>query len=284
MAELREPSFEVVIGFKGVGKTFTTNKVIDDYIKNDPSGRKGRPVLVFDINGEYDSSNGYYGYKAIDYDVTEKNEMKRCEQIRKIKAPGKYRILPYRKDRQPMSLGEMIATAHTIVKYYRNGMLVLEDINKYSLSNYSQDFVGMFIGLRHLGVDLVAHFQSLRAIPPRVWANMNYLRWHKQSDAIAKYKNRIDNYELFQIAEKIVDYKYTSDEHYYLWIDVLKNKLYNVSPDDFKQGCISYLNMFPNILNKEINSLNEQGQRKYRDKGQTQAGFVQDRAKQYLAQ
>lgn len=281
--EYREPSFEVVIGFKGVGKTYTTNQIIDSYVKNDSSGRKGRPVLVFDINNEYCDSNGYYGFKAIDFDVTEKNEAIRASEIRKIKAAGKYRILPYRKDRQPMSLSELISTATTIIRNYRNGMLVLEDINKYSMSSYKQDFVGMFIGLRHLGIDCVAHFQSLRAIPPRVWANMNYLRWHKQSDAIMKYKERIDNFELFAIAEKIVDYNYDNgNERYFLWIDVLKNKLDNVSPEDFKQGAIAYLNAYPSVLARQAIAVGDTGEKIYKNKKDTIDGFIAQKQKQYL--
>lgn len=281
--ELREPSFEVVIGFKGVGKTYTTNKIIDDYIRNDSGGRKGRPVLVFDTNNEYCDSNGYYGFKAIDFDVTEKNEFKRSEQIRKIISPAKYRILPYKKDRTPMTITELVTTASTIVKYYRNGMLVLEDINKYTLSSYKQEFVGMFIGLRHLGVDLVAHFQTLRAIPPKVWGNMNYLRWHKQSDRIFKYKNRIDNFELFSIAESIVDYKYQTDQRYYLWISVLEEKLINVTPEDFKSGCIAYLSHNPTELNKIMYHLDDKGVKKYKTTQDAIRGFSESKAKQYLS-
>jgi hypothetical protein len=284
MGEIREPSFEVVIGFKGVGKTYTTNEVINDYIKTAPGGRKGRPVLVFDINNEYCDSNGYTGYKAIDFDVTEKNEFKRAEQIRNIKAPAKYRILPYKKDRTPMTISELVTTASTIVKYYRNGLLVLEDINKYTLSSYKQEFVGMFIGLRHLGVDLVAHFQTLRAIPPKVWGNMNYLRWHKQSDRIFKYKGRIDNFELFSIAECIVDYKYQSDQRYYLWISVLEEKLINVTPEDFKQGCIHYLSTHPQELSKIMNHISNDGNKKYKTSHEAITGFADEKAKQYLSQ
>lgn len=282
MSDRREPSFEVVIGFKGVGKTYTTNKFIEDYIKNDPSGWKGRPVLVFDINNEYCDSNGYGGYKAIDFDVTEKNEYLRSEQIRKIKAPAKYRILPYKKDRTPMTISELIVTASTIVKYYRNGLLVLEDINKYTQSSYKQEFVGMFIGLRHLGVDLVAHFQSLHAIPPKVWDNMNYLRWHKQSEKIFKYKQRISNIELFTIAECVIDYKYQSDQRYYLWISVLEEKLINVTPEDFKQGCLSYLNTHPQEINRLMGYISEVGGKKYKDKQAAINGFTELKAKQYL--
>ncbi len=284
MAEFREPAFEVVIGFKGVGKTYTTNAIIDEYIKNSPDGRKGRPVLVFDVNNEYCDSNGYPGFKAIDYDVRIDNEMKRAAEIRKIVSPGKYRILPFRKDQQPMSLGEMIRTATTIVRHFRNGMLVLEDINKYSMSSYNQDFIGMFIGLRHLGVDLVAHFQSLRAIPPRVWANMNYLRWHKQGDVIAVYKNRIGNFELFAIAERIVENKYLQDQHYYLWIDIMHNKLQNVEPEDFRKGCIEYINMYSGEIGKEMKSVGEDGQRRYKTTSDAINGFVQKKQLQYLSQ
>lgn len=284
MPELREPSFEVVIGFKGVGKTYTTNAIIDDYIKTQPGGRKGRPVLVFDTNNEYCDSNGYHGFKAIDFDVTEKNEYKRSEQIRKIQAPAKYRILPYKKDRTPMTINELVTTASTIVKYYRNGLLVLEDINKYTLSSYKQEFVGMFIGLRHLGVDLVAHFQTLRAIPPKVWGNMNYLRWHKQSDRIFKYKNRIDNFELFSIAECIVDHKYQTDQRYYLWISVLEEKLIGVTPEDFKEGCREYLNAHPQEIGKLMNYIDETGGKKYKDNNTAINGFIEKKAKQYLSQ
>lgn len=284
MAGAREPAFEVVIGFKGVGKTYTTNELIDKYIKNDPSGRKGRPVLVFDVNNEYDDSNGYYGYKAIDFDITEKNSFKRAEQIRKIVAPGKYRILPFRKDRQPMSLSEIQTTASTIVTYYRNGMLVLEDINKYTLSNFSQEFVGMFIGIRHLGVDLIAHFQSLRAIPPKIWSEITHFRWHKQSEKISKYKGRISALELFSIAECIVEKEYLSDPHYYLEISVLEEKLINVLPDDFRQGCRDYLNQNLREFERMKKFLGEDGNKKYKDNKEAIDGYIEAKAKQYLQQ
>jgi len=281
---MREPSFEVVIGFKGVGKTYTTNGVIESYIKNDPSGWKGRPALVFDVNNEFCDSNGYYGYKAIDFDVTETNEFKRSQQIRNITAPGKYRILPYKKNGQPMTINELMVTASTIVKYYRNGMLLLEDMNKYALSNFKQEFVGMFIGLRHLGVDLVAHFQSLRAIPPKVWSDMNYLRWHKQSEKIFKYKNRITNLELFSIAEAIVDYKYSIDPHYYLWISTMQEKLINVTPEDFRKGCIAYLQYNRHEISSLMHHVDFEGdgKRKYKNEKEAVEAFIQTKSKAYL--
>lgn len=270
---MREPSAEIAIGFKGVGKTYTTKKMIEDYIKNDPAtGRKGRPVLVFDVNGEYDD------YAAIDFDIEEPNEYKRAEQIRKIKAPGKYRIVSYKKNRALMSTTEMYATVITICRYYRNGLLVLEDINKYMLSNVKIDIVGMLIGLRHLGTDLIIHYQSLRAIPPRMWGNLNFLRWHKQSDGIDKYRNRLDNYELFKIGERIIEKKYLEDPRYYFWIDKLGERLINVSETDFERACLEYLSLNPGAL-RERERLSKMTNSSKTDAVKT---FVEEKKKQYL--
>jgi hypothetical protein len=284
MAELREPTLLVAIGFKGVGKTYETNAEIEEYIKNDSTGRKGRPVLVFDVNNEFCDSNGYYGYKAIDFNVEETNDFRRSEQIRKVSVPGKYRIVPYKKNGQPMSVNELMLTASTIVSYYRNGMLLLEDLNKYALSNYKTDFVGMFVGLRHLGVDLVVHFQSLRAIPPKIWSEMGYLRWHKQSEKIFKYKNRISNLELFSIAEAIVDIKYQEDKHYFLWVNILNEKLIGVTPEDFKRGCAIYISRNKWELRNIMSELDLEGDGERKVKSEKDAAnvFIERRAKQYL--
>jgi hypothetical protein len=273
MAEKREPTLEVAIGFRGVGKTYTLNEIAGNYIKT-----LHRPVLVFDVNNEYSD------YKAIDFDATEQNEFKRSEQIRNIKAPGKYRIIPFKKNRQPMTASELLITGATIVAYYRNGMAVLEDINKYTSSHFKQEFIGTFVGLRHLGVDLVIHFQSLHAIPPKVWDNLEYLRWHKCGEKIFKYKGRVSNLELFTIAECIVDTNYQTDPHYYLWVNNLKDKLIGVTQEDFKQGCITYLNTHPQELNRIMNHISDDGNKKYKDRQSAMNSFIETKSKQYISE
>ncbi len=279
MAEEREPTFEVAIGFKGVGKTFNFDRIATEYVSI-----QKRPVFVFDVNNEFVPGNKLYGYKAIDYDCTEKNSFKRSEQIRNIKVPGKYRIVPWRKDKQPMGAKELLETATTIVATFRNGMVLLEDINKYTLSHFKQEFVGTFIGLRHVGVDLVIHFQSLRAIPPKVWSDMEYLRWHKCSERIVKYKDRVTNFEIFSIGECIMDINYPVDPHYFFWINILKDKFINVSEEDFKKGCIAYLNTHPQVLNELMYHMADDGSKKYKDRQAAINGFIEVKSKQYLSQ
>ena len=51
---MREPLLGVAIGRKGVGKSFTTDKVIANYVSGNPaSGILGRKALILDVNDEY---------------------------------------------------------------------------------------------------------------------------------------------------------------------------------------------------------------------------------------
>ena len=275
---MREPAITIAIGFKGVGKTYTTRQEVEGYIKNNPeTGFKARPVLVFDVNGEYED------FRAIDFDITEPNEYIRATEIRKITAPGKYRIVKYKKDRSLMNMSEMYSTVVTISKYYRNGLLILEDINTWLLSNVKIDIVALLIGVRHLGTDIIIHYQSLRFIPPRMWANINYIRWHKQSDDIEKYKERLDNIELFKIAERISETMYLEDPYYYFYLDKMGNKLRKVKELVFEKACLEYLAITPGALRDrqrllKINPENDENGKK------TSAvkKFIEDKKKQYL--
>jgi hypothetical protein len=277
MSDYREPTLEVAIGFRGVGKTFTFDHFADEYVK-----LQRRPILVFDVNNEFEESNRYFGYKAIDYDATEKSEFKRSEQIRNITYPGKYRIIPYKKNKQPMTTGELLLTAQTIVMYFRNGLVLLEDVNKYTSSHFKQEFIGTFIGLRHVGVDLVLHFQSLHAIPPKVWDGMQHLRWHKCAEKIIKYKGHATNYEMFAIAEAIVDYKYRTNPRFFLYLDALGNKIQS-NPEDFRKGCEIYLSQNPRAFKDLLTHIDiGTGGKKYKSQSDAIQDFIKTKEEEYL--
>jgi hypothetical protein len=51
---MREPQLIIATGTKGVGKTFKTCQLIQEYLTPDIKiGKKPRKVLIFDANGEY---------------------------------------------------------------------------------------------------------------------------------------------------------------------------------------------------------------------------------------
>ncbi len=50
----REPKLLVAIGRKGSGKSYTTRKMIDQYVLGNPArGVPGRRALILDVNDEY---------------------------------------------------------------------------------------------------------------------------------------------------------------------------------------------------------------------------------------
>lgn len=56
---MREPLLGVAIGRKGVGKSYTTNKLIQEYVTgNLASGVLPRKALILDVNDEYEHIKG----------------------------------------------------------------------------------------------------------------------------------------------------------------------------------------------------------------------------------
>ena len=51
---MREPQLGVAVGKKGVGKTFTTNLMLQQYVNGNPAkGVYGRRALILDVNDEF---------------------------------------------------------------------------------------------------------------------------------------------------------------------------------------------------------------------------------------
>ena len=51
---MREPKLGAAVGKKGVGKSYTTLKLVGDYV-NPRGGVKPRRVLILDVNDEYEN-------------------------------------------------------------------------------------------------------------------------------------------------------------------------------------------------------------------------------------
>jgi hypothetical protein len=53
--EEREPKLGVAVGRKGCGKTYTTRRMLSQYVVGNPSkGVQPRRVLILDVNDEYE--------------------------------------------------------------------------------------------------------------------------------------------------------------------------------------------------------------------------------------
>lgn len=237
MAFLREPQLIIATGRKRIGKTYTTLQMIHRYVQdNAAKGKKGRKVLIYDVNQEYTQ------FKTIaEKDISRFTHSPRIE-VR--------RILAITSDGKIMHIDQMNDLLKKILQEFRGGLLVLEDINRYLIDTKTPEIIGTMATNAHRDLDIVCHLQSLAPMTTRMWQNCSVVRFHFQMDDIFRYKNRIPLYELYKIAQCLVNYKYHGgDIRFYCWVyneeSLIKGAF---SKADFKQACIDYLNETPRMV------------------------------------
>jgi hypothetical protein len=238
MAE-REAGMMISTGAQGVGKTFQNMHVVVAYVKDKFYNKvRGRKCLIFDTNGEYTKSQfqrndiDNFDPKRIalsDVGAWSRTDVKECRRI----------------DAKSLSIREKKEAIEYIVKNYRNGMLVLEDINTYILNMTNmEDIVSGLVNLRHRAVDVMVSYQSLRPVEPRMWQNCRWIRFHYQVDNVNDIKGKVSNPELMKIAQIIVNKRYHGgDKRFFLYVHNLGQKIEGkFTKSEFEQACRDYLN------------------------------------------
>jgi len=223
--EKREPMVLIACGKKGVGKTVATIEMIYRYISGNPQkGIPPRKALIFDVNDEF-SHFWYHG----DYHSIKALAIKDILRFSVHPKVEVRRIRPFWDDGTKMGIDDMGEVLGIILENYRNGLLLVEDINKYTNDTLKGDLVGSLATVRHIGIDLVAHYQSVgRAANPKLLGNTKIIRLHKTNDSVARHKNKFEERtEIMQIAESIVDKKFNEgDKRFYLYVDVDEGKIH----------------------------------------------------------
>ena len=212
---MREPKLGLAVGKKSIGKTYQTKKLIERYVVGNPAkGVSPRRVLILDVNDEFTD------YKAISMkDIVRFSVMPRPE-IRRVRPINE-------KTGIRLTLNEVADCLWNILHYYRNGLLLIEDINKYISDNLPNDLVGAICSNRHTDLDIIMHFQSIGRITPKIWQNSNWLRFHKNTDSVERHKNKFpDKFEMFSICESIVNSEYFNDnQRFFLYVDLDDEKI-----------------------------------------------------------
>jgi len=242
--DLREAGMLTTTGVQGVGKTYQNMQLINRYVRDKIQTKvKGRKVLIYDTNGEYNKEQFEEAgikdlpVKLIKLEDVEKFAYSNLIEVRRVDAKSlggadKKRILEY------------------LTKYFRNGLLVLEDINTYVTQiHHMEEVVGKLVSLRHRATDVLLSYQSLRAVEPRIWGNSRWVRMHFQADSVTDVKDKMTNPELFHIAQILINRRfYDGDERFYLYITKFGRKVEGAfSSQEFKDACDRYLR-----LNKKI--------------------------------
>lgn len=250
----REPLLMVGIGKKGVGKSFTTEKMIKQYVAGNPvKGIPPRRALILDVNDEYTS------YKAIRLQDVPLFSMHPIIEARRIR--------PFLDTGKKMSLSEIADALFVVLDTFKNGLLLIEDVNKYISDTMPNDLVGAICTNRHIGVDIILHYQSIGRITSKVWQNVNVIRLHKFTDTVKRHKHKFeDKFEYLSIAEVMINHKYESGEkRFFLFADIDNEKIYgNFSDADMEFAVNKYIEgNYTNLINPMLNSRDTNGKKTY---------------------
>jgi hypothetical protein len=222
--EVREPKLGVAVGRKGCGKTYTTTKMIKQYILGNPAkGVPPRRALILDVNDEFEE------FKAL-----KQSDIIRFSMHPKIEAR---RIRPYHDNGVRMTLREIQEVLFKILNDYRGGLLLIEDINKYVSDYLPNDLVGAICTNRHTDTDIILHFQSVGRVSPKIWQNLNWIRFHKNTDSVDKHRTKFeDKYEMLKLVENYTNNEYHNydNQRYFCYVDIDDEKIKNVDRKKFQ--------------------------------------------------
>lgn len=255
----------IAVGTKGVGKTYTTRKEIAYQVM-----RNKRKVLIYDASLDPELKN---------YKTLPKNFL---PDFVKIKKPEIRRILATDDYGRELATEEKVELLKYILSTFRGGILVLEDFNKYvTNTNELQELIGVITTNRHRNLDIIFHYQSLRAVTTRMFQNTRCFRLHKDLESPDTFKERLsDKYELFKLAYLIVDDEYRKGtpegKRFYLYVLTDDFKIIGATETQFSLACKKYLWANRNLIKRikdEQNLPNEEA---------AIAFFIKDRKSLYL--
>lgn len=251
----REPLLMAACGKKGVGKTYAHMILMNGYVMGDPyKGIKPRKCLIMDVNDEY----GVYNVPVLSLNDVPLYSVHPYVEIRRIR--------PFFPDNRRMTLDEWANALFLVLNRFRDGLLLIEDINKFIGDHLPHDLVGAIATNRHVGLDIILSFQSIGRINTKIWGNMNLLRFHKNVESVERHKNKFpDKYEMMRIAEIIVNNEYhRGNTRYYLYVDMDEEKIRGGVTDDLiKEGLDQYINEKHSDLLKPYLVQRENGKKKY---------------------
>ena len=261
---MRDNILMVVSGKKRIGKSNETLKKMIYQAYLSPHRRK---VLYFDVNGEYGS------YKI---------DGKEAHSIKKI---GEHEIINYANATNvfevrrivPEITNDMLNNVDeledyvdnlliTILVQFRNGILVLEDLNNVLGDVLPKRFTAMICNNPHRNCDIIIHFQSVGRLSPKLLQNTEYIRFHYQLDDLddVKYKLRGD-YEILKIAQNLVNNEFMiGNKRFHILLNREEKKISGkFSPLMLSNAIQKYLQQNPRKMKSILNEKNIKGKRVY---------------------
>lgn len=194
---MRDAKMWIVIAKRGTGKTNKTFSICET------AAKKGRKVLMFDMKNEFYS----YRYREDRY-VSIKTIPYKYVSLFSVQTKGEMRrTLPVTDAGKAMGTDEMKERLSFVLENFRNGILWLEDINRYIADNQPNDLIGMLATLRQQSVDAFIHFQMIqKAANPKLLQLCNYIRLHDTGVSAEQYRDKFGEEltDMLVIAQTII--------------------------------------------------------------------------------
>ena len=239
----------VVCGATEIGKTFQTKKEIREFVHV-----KSLPAIICDINGD-----DYPEYK-----------ISLPGNAIALSQPQIRRVVPFGTDGVEMDDEQKKDMLYYLLKNFRNGLLVLDDIDKYATGLRGQKITGALTTYRHSGFDLMIIHQSLGKVTTTEWENIKLLRLHHQTDEIERLADKkIADMKLLKISQLIVDNVYYSAirlykdnkisfknfvqlRSYYVYVNFTEHKIYNCEWNQFEKAMKQFLNLNQKLISNRM--------------------------------
>jgi hypothetical protein len=285
MSKWREAKLIMVAGRKSVGKTYQTLVQISDYLKTSLT-KQGRKVLIFDVNNEF--GNVGEDHKNPLFPNIGLIKLSQVPAFAKITRPFARRVSVFKEDGQRMTLSEMAQALGYILEHYRNGLLLIEDINKYITDSLPGDLIGAICTQRHVSVDVIIHVQTVgKLFHPKLWGNCNEIRLHRTDDTIERHKNKVSgNLEHLLIMEKLIELKFKAGEHRFCcYLDKDIGKIRGrFTMNDFRLAVEDYLSSnYQRILKPLLDKRHiYTGERMYKNQREAVDGYLNYLINEYL--
>jgi len=210
---MREPQLGVAVGKRGIGKTYTTLQMINQYITGFGGTSTPRRVLIMDVNDEFSK------IKALNIIDVKLFSMHPTIEARRIR--------PFNADGSKMTLSDICQCLFYLLENFKGGLLLIEDINKYLTHHFPKDVVGAICTNRHSDLDIILHYQAIGKVPTTVWENVNWVRFHKNNQSVDRHEKKFeDKYEMMKITECLVDFQYQwGNQRFYVYCDIDNGKI-----------------------------------------------------------
>lgn len=259
MKEPRDNLLIIVTGRKRVGKSYESLRQLLVYAYKSKHPKKS---LILDVNGEY-------GAYEIGGTIHHIKEIKEADLIKysSSKIPEVRRIVPIKPNGMPMDENEIDELLIKVIKFFRNGVLFIDDLNVIMGDAMPVKFTSLLCNNAHRGADVILHLQSCGRLLPKLRQNCNIIRCHAQLDSLEDSKGKMppSDYKILKIAQLMIDKQVVSGNlRFFVNVnrDVMKIEG-QFSPRMLSEAIKSFLLENPSLFMSAMKQLNEQGKRKF---------------------